>query len=97
MHTVKILKAIIVIVLFVIALALGAQNQEVVSFNYLIAQGEFQLSILLGMVFLAAFILAWLIFGSVMLKNRVVIRRLNKQIKKLTPIDSSNSKEISKS
>lgn len=93
----KILKAIIVIVLFVIALALGAQNQEVVSFNYLIAQGEFQLSILLGMVFLAAFILAWLIFGSVMLKNRVVIRRLNKQIKKLTPIDSSNSKEISKS
>jgi putative membrane protein len=49
------------------------------------------------MVFLAAFILAWLIFGSVMLKNRVVIRRLNKQIKKLTPIDSSNSKEISKS
>jgi putative membrane protein len=97
MHTVKILKAIIVIVLFVIALALGAQNQEVVSFNYLIAQGEFQLSILLGMVFLAAFILAWLIFGSVMLKNRVVIRRLNKQIKKLTPIDNSNSKEISKS
>ncbi len=42
----KIIKIIVVIALVLIALALGAQNQEVVTFNYLLAKGDFHLSIL---------------------------------------------------
>ncbi|PJC88146.1 DUF1049 domain-containing protein [Vibrio sp. HA2012] len=79
----KIIKTILIIALFLVALALGAQNQEVVSFNYLVAKGEFHLSTLLGGVFVSGFVLAWLIFGSMHLKSRLTIRRLNKDVTKL--------------
>ena len=44
----KIIKIVLVLALFLIALALGSQNQVVVTFNYLLAQGDFHLSTLLG-------------------------------------------------
>ncbi len=50
----KIIKIVAVLALFLIALALGSQNQSVVVFNYLLAQGEFHLSTLLGTVLLSA-------------------------------------------
>ncbi|WP_413284117.1 LapA family protein [Vibrio sp. MA40-2] len=78
----KIIKAILVIVLFLVALALGAQNQEIVSFNYLLAQGEFHISTLLGVVFVAGFALAWLIIGSMQIKSQLTIRRLQRKLKK---------------
>lgn len=78
----KIIKTILIIALFLVALALGAQNQEVVSFNYLLTKGEFHLSTLLGVVFVSGFALAWLIVGSVQLKSKLTIRRLNRQLKK---------------
>ncbi|MCX9641838.1 lipopolysaccharide assembly protein LapA domain-containing protein, partial [Vibrio cholerae] len=51
----KIIKIVAVLALFLIALALGSQNQSVVVFNYLLAQGEFHLSTLLGTVFIVGF------------------------------------------
>ncbi|MEF1187141.1 lipopolysaccharide assembly protein LapA domain-containing protein, partial [Vibrio sinaloensis] len=59
----KIIKIVIVLALFLVALALGSQNQAIVNFNYLIAQGEFHLSTLLGVVFVTGFAISWLIFG----------------------------------
>ena len=79
----KIIKILLVLVVFLVALALGAQNQEVVTFNYLLAQGEFHLSWLLGSVFVAGFVIAWIIFGSLHLKSKLAIRRLDRQVKKL--------------
>ena len=90
----RIIKIAIVLALFLVALALGSQNQEVVPFNYLLAQGEFHLSILLGIVFVTGFVIASIIFGSLHLKSQLHIRKLNKQIKKLTP--SSTGVEQSK-
>lgn len=78
----KIIKIIAVIALFLIALALGSQNQDVVTFNYLLAKGDFHLSTLLGGVFVAGFVLAWAIFASLQFKMRLKIRKLNKQLKK---------------
>lgn len=78
----KIIKIILAIALFLIALALGAQNQETVSFNYLIAQSDLPLSWLLGIVFAVAFGIAWLIFGSLYFKSTLTIRRLRKQLNK---------------
>ncbi len=57
----KIIKIVIALALFLIALALGSQNQVVVTFNYLIAQGDFHLSALLGGVFVVGFGLAWVV------------------------------------
>ncbi|MGC9403847.1 LapA family protein [Vibrio genomosp. F10] len=80
----KIIKIVVVLALFLIALALGSQNQAVVTFNYLLAQGDFHLSTLLGSVFVAGFSLAWLIFGSLHFKSQLQVRKLNKKLKKST-------------
>ncbi|EKO3406534.1 lipopolysaccharide assembly protein LapA domain-containing protein [Vibrio fluvialis] len=84
----KIIKIVVLLALFLIALALGSQNQEIVTFNYLLAQGEFHLSTLLGSVFVVGFLIAWIIFGSMHLKSQLEIRKLNRKLKKQT---SSNS------
>jgi lipopolysaccharide assembly protein A len=78
----KVIKIILVLLLFLVALALGAQNQEMVTFNYLIAKGEFHLSWLLGSIFIAGFVVSWLIFGSLYLRAKMKVRRLTKQIEK---------------
>ncbi|MGR5095313.1 LapA family protein [Vibrio maritimus] len=88
----KIIKIILLIALFLVTLALGSQNQEVVNFNYLLAQGDFHLSTLLGSVFVVGFVIAWLIFGSLHLKSQLTVRKLKKQLAKQTPTES---KEVS--
>ncbi len=84
----KIIKIVIVLALFLIALALGSQNQEVVAFNYLLAKGEFHLSTLLGVVFAVGFAFAWLIFASIQLKTQLQVVRLKKKLKKYEPANA---------
>lgn len=76
----RIIGFILFLLTFLIALAVGAQNQELVNFNYLIAQGDFQLSVLLGIVFGAGFIIGWLICGLLYLKASMTARMLKKQV-----------------
>ncbi|MGF1725481.1 LapA family protein [Photobacterium nomapromontoriensis] len=78
----KILTVILLIACFLITLALGAQNQELVNFDYLIAQGEFQLSTLLGIAFGSGFAIGWLICGLLYLKARFTKNRLSKKVQK---------------
>lgn len=78
----KIIKILVLLALFLFALALGSQNQELVTFNYLLAQGEFHLSTLLGSVFVVGFLIAWLILGSFYLKSQLEVRKLNRKLKK---------------
>ncbi|MDN3613179.1 MAG: LapA family protein [Vibrio gallaecicus] len=78
----KIIKIVAVIALFLIALALGSQNQSVVTFNYLLAQGDFHLSTLLGVVFVSGFALSWAVFGSMHLKSQLQVIRLKKKLSK---------------
>ncbi|YCO04698.1 LapA family protein [Vibrio sp. VNB-15] len=84
----KIIKIIAVLALFLIALALGSQNQEIVTFNYLLAKGEFHLSTLLGVVFVVGFGIAWVIFASIQFKTQLQVRRLKKKLKKYEPADA---------
>ncbi|MEZ8143090.1 hypothetical protein A1OO_05455 [Enterovibrio norvegicus FF-33] len=78
----KIIGIVLLVLCFLITLALGAQNQEVVHFNYLVAQGEFRLSLLLGVVFGTGFALGWLICGMLYLKARMSAAMLKKQVNK---------------
>lgn len=87
----KIIKIVVVLALFLIALALGSQNQEIVTFNYLLAQGKFHLSTLLGSVFVAGFVIAWIIFGSLHLRSKMKVRKLSKRLQKLTPAKQEQS------
>lgn len=92
----KVIKIILVLILFLVALALGAQNQDVVSFNYLIAKGEFYLSWLLGAAFVSGFIISWLIFGSMHLRAKLKVRRLTKQLAKQASQNAESNNKPSK-
>ncbi|MDO6706589.1 LapA family protein [Photobacterium sp. 1_MG-2023] len=78
----KIVGILILIVCFLITLALGAQNQVMVDFDFLIAKGQFQLSTLLGVTFGTGFAIGWLICGSMYLKARLSKKSLTKRIAK---------------
>lgn len=84
----KIIGGIILVAIFLVALALGAQNQETVNFNYLIAQGEFSLAMLIGVGFGVGFLLGWLVCGTLYFKAKLDKSRLTKKVtKQQTEID----------
>ncbi|MCG7585335.1 LapA family protein [Photobacterium sp. OFAV2-7] len=78
----KIISFLILAVCFLVTLALGAQNQQLVNFDFLVAQGEFQLSTLLGIAFGSGFAIGWLICGLLYLKTRFSRNRLSKKVAK---------------
>ena len=70
---------LLVLAIFVISVTLGAQNDQQVTFNYLLAQGEFRISVL----FAAGFAIGWLICGLFWLRVRVSLARAERKIKRL--------------
>ncbi len=73
----------LVLAIFVISVTLGAQNDQQVSFNYLLAQGEYRVSSLLAVLFAAGFVIGWLVCGLFWLKVRVSLVRAERKIKRL--------------
>lgn len=70
-------------IIFVIAIALGTQNPQVVNFNYLIAQSELSLSVLLSIFLLLGFVIASLAFAWSYLHYKwhlVAERRKNRKL-----------------
>jgi len=74
---------LLVLAIFVISVTLGAQNDQQVTFNYLLAQGEFRISTLLAVLFAAGFAIGWLICGMFWLRARVSLLRAERKIKRL--------------
>ncbi|MCP1065810.1 LapA family protein [Serratia symbiotica] len=72
-----------ILVIFVISATFGAHNDQVVTFNYLIAQGDYQVSTLLAMMFCAGFILGWIICSLFYLRTRISLGRAERKIKRL--------------
>ncbi|WP_337072939.1 LapA family protein [Aeromonas veronii] len=89
----RILALIPLVLMFVLTLALGSQNGQLVQFNYLIAQGEFSLAMLLGFFFAGGFLLGWLVFGLLFLRlkmqNRTLNRTMRRQSRELELVRSS--------
>ncbi len=74
---------LLVLAIFVISLTLGAQNDQQVTFNYLLAQGEYRISTLLAVLFATGFIIGWLICGLFWLRVRVQLARAERKVKRL--------------
>ena len=74
---------LLVLAIFVISVTLGAQNDQQVTFNYLLAQGEYRISTLLAVLFAAGFAIGWLICGLFWLGVRVSLARAERKIKRL--------------
>ena len=78
----KVIGFIFLAICFFIALALGTQNQTMVDFNYLIAQGNFRLSSIISVFFGAGFVLGWLFCGALYFKAKMSNAMLKKQVSK---------------
>lgn len=74
---------LVVLVIFIISVTLGAHNDQVITFNYLLAQGEFRISTLLAALFGAGFILGWAICGLFWLRVRVSLGNAQRKVKRL--------------
>lgn len=74
---------LLVLAIFVVSVTLGAQNDQLVTFNYLLAQGEFRISTLLAVLFAAGFAIGWLVCGIFWLRVRVKLARAERKIKRL--------------
>lgn len=74
---------LLVLAIFVISVTLGAQNDRLVTFNYLLAQGEFHISTLLAVLFAAGLAIGWLICGLFWLRLRILLARAERKIKRL--------------
>lgn len=73
---------IILAILFAVGLTLGSQNDQLVHVNYLLAQGDYRLSSLLAVVFVAGFLIGWLVFGLAMLRLKMTNKGLNKKVER---------------
>lgn len=74
---------LLVLAIFIISVTLGAQNDQQVTFNFLVAQGEYRISTLLAILFAAGFIIGWLICGLFWLHSRVLLARAQRKVKRL--------------
>ncbi|MGM3162541.1 LapA family protein [Dickeya undicola] len=73
----------LVLAVFIVSITLGAHNDQVITFNYLLAQGEYRLSTLLATLFAAGFALGWVICGLFYLRLRIALGREQRKIKRL--------------
>ena len=75
---------IIVLAIVLVAVTVGANNDQVITFNYIIAQSQFQLSTLVAILFGLGLILGWFITGFFYIKLKLKNIALNRQIKRQT-------------
>ncbi len=79
-----ILGFIIVLAIVLVAITVGANNDQIITFNYIVAESQFQLSTLVAILFGLGLILGWLITGFFYLKLKLKNMSLNRQIKRQT-------------
>lgn len=74
---------LLVLVVFIIAVTLGTHNDQMITFNYILAQGEYRVSTLLATLFAVGFLLGWLICGLFWLHVRIALFHAQRKLKRL--------------
>ncbi|WP_340619893.1 LapA family protein [Xenorhabdus siamensis] len=92
---------LLALVVFVISVTLGTNNNQVVTFNYLIAKGDYSISTLLAVLFAIGFALGWGICGGFYLRTSMSLRRAKRKIKRLEtqleqPVELSAKEQAAK-
>lgn len=70
-------------VIILLSLTLGAQNDQLVTFNFLLAQGQYRISTLLASLFACGFIIGWLVCGIFWLCARLQLARAGRKLRHL--------------
>ncbi|MCW2254608.1 putative membrane protein [Providencia alcalifaciens] len=88
---------LLAVVIFIVSITLGSSNNQVITFNYLIAQGDFSVSSLLASLFGVGFVLGWLIAGVFYLRVMISLKNARRKIKRLESQLSTSDKTIPES
>ena len=87
-----ILGFVIALAVILVGITIGANNDQLITFNYVIAQSELRLSTLVAILFGVGLILGWLITGifylKVKLQNIALNRRVKRQSQQITELTS---------
>lgn len=75
--------AVIVIILFFMAFLFGSRNEQLVTINYFLAQGEYRLPFVLAIVFFAGFAISLVLFMFYIFRLKLQLRQCKKKIKRL--------------
>ena len=87
-----ILGFVIAVAVILVGFTIGANNDQLITFNYVIAQSELRLSTLVAILFGFGLILGWLITGifylKIKLQNIALNRRVKRQSQQITELTS---------
>ena len=87
-----ILGFVIALAVILVGITIWANNDQLITFNYVIAQSELRLSTLVAILFGFGLILGWLITGifylKVKLQNIALNRRVKRQSQQITELTS---------
>ena len=93
-----ILGFVIVIAIVLVAITVGANNDQIIIFNYIVAESQLQLSTLVAILFGFGLILGWLISGFFYLKlkfkNIVLARQVKRQTLQLHELTTTREKAV---
>ena len=93
-----ILGFVIVIAIILVAITVGANNDQIITFNYIVAESQLQLSTLVAILFGFGLILGWLISGFFYLKlkfkNIVLARQVKRQTLQLHELTITRDKAV---
>ncbi|MFC2332197.1 MULTISPECIES: LapA family protein [Haemophilus] len=93
-----ILGFVIVIAIVLVAITVGANNDQIIIFNYIVAESQLQLSTLVAILFGFGLILGWLISGFFYLKlkfkNIVLARQVKRQTLQLHELTTTRDKAV---
>lgn len=77
-----ILGVVIVLAIVLVAVTIGVNNDQIITFNYLVAKSELRLSTLVAILFGFGLILGWFITGFFYLKVKLQNVALNRRVKR---------------
>lgn len=93
-----ILGFVIIIAIVLVAITVGANNDQIITFNYIVAERQLQLSTLVAILFGFGLILGWLISGFFYLKlkfkNIVLARQVKRQTLQLHELTTTRDKAV---
>ncbi|HHE8760839.1 TPA: LapA family protein [Haemophilus influenzae] len=81
-----------------VAITIGANNDQIITFNYIVAESQFQLSSLVAILFGLGLILGWLItaffYIKLKLKNMALARQVKRQTLQINELTTTRDKVV---
>lgn len=82
---------VITLAIILVAVTIGANNDQIITFNYIVAKSQFRLSTLVAILFGFGLILGWFITGffylKVKLQNVALSRRVKRQAQQISELN----------